>query len=277
MKISDFFLKQNIKEIQQQFKNVGLNKYYNVPQSVEEWCEKFNLEDDGIISYMFVIKRFSNAEVYIHVNLPNPEYPTCPIVFEMLFNMQTGKNCCKIQLSRVMGFNERTVIFKKVLNTFDNRPKFNEVECEIFLSYLNDVAESHVNEFNRTSYKLKSSKTTVWEVYESLCRLITDMSSTINCVIENFENGNFEKIWNRLEPKNKWNLGNEQLKKMFFGITIKAWHRIRKAGIGTNFEDFVRLYIAITLHHNKDLLVLLKEPTDEEVEQVFNTVISGKE
>ena len=64
---------------------------------------------------------------------------------------------------------------------------------------------------------------------------------------------------------------------MFFGIIIKVWHRIRKAGIGTNFEDFVRLYIAITLHRNKNLLILLKEPTDEEVKQIFNTVISGKE
>ena len=46
MTILDFFFKQTPKQIKECFKNVGLDKYYDVPSNNEEFCKKFNLEDD---------------------------------------------------------------------------------------------------------------------------------------------------------------------------------------------------------------------------------------
>ena len=70
--------------------------------------------------------------------------------------------------------------------------------------------------------------------------------------------------------------------KMYWGFILTAWYRVMIAGVKPAFSDYVKIFVAVTLHNkefgdmvSKDLWVLTKfDNSDEEVKTVFNKLIS---
>lgn len=285
MKISDFFLKQTKKQIRECCKTVGLDKYRNMPSTIEEWCETFNLDQDDVIDYFHVIHRTrgSAAEVYVRFVLPNPVYPDCPIIFDSEFDFRTAKNGCTVSFTRILEYHEETSVYKNHLEIFDDRPKYNEVSYDVFFSFLSDVSKPYqYDEYSKLRYVLKDEDITVWDVYQSVCKFTKTISPLLNSVIENFKDGSFIKKWNELEPARKWNTGHEPLMKMYWGFILTAWYRIMITGVKPAFSDYVKLFAAVTLHNkefgdmvSKDLWVLTKfDNSNEDVKIIFNKLIS---
>ena len=145
MTLSDFFLKQTKKQIRECCKAVGLDKYRNIPSTIEEWCETFNLDRDDVIDYFHVIHRTrgSAAEVYVRFVLPNPVYPDCPIIFNSEFDFRTAKNGCTVSFTRILDYHQDASVYKNHLEIFDDRPEYNDVSYNVFLSFLSDVSKRY--------------------------------------------------------------------------------------------------------------------------------------
>jgi hypothetical protein len=285
MTISDFFLKQTKKQIRECCKAIGLDKYRNMPSTIEEWCDTFNLEQDDIIDYFHVIHRTrgSAAEVYVRFVLPNPIYPGCPIIFNSEFDFKTAKGGCTVSFTRILEYHEETSVYKNHLEIFDDRPEYNEVSYDVFFSFLSDVSKFYqYDEYSKIRYILKDESITVWDVYQSVCKFTKAIAPLLNSVSENFKDGTFIKKWNELEPDHKWNTGHEHLKKMYWGFILTAWYRVMITGVKPAFSDYVKIFAAVTLHNkefgdmvSKDLWILTKfDNSDEEVKTVFNKLIS---
>jgi len=285
MTISDFFLKQTKKQIRECFKAVGIDKYRNVPFSIEDWCETFNLEQDDVIDNFQVIHRtkFSCAEVYVDFVLPNLVYSDCPIIFKSEFVFKTAKGGCTISFTRIMDYYGYTSVYKNHLEIFDDRPEYNEVSYDVFFSFLSDVSKPYqYDEYSKLRYVLKDEAITVWNVYESICKFTKAISPLLNSVIENFKDGTFIKKWNEIEPDRKWNTGREPLMKMYWGFILTAWYRVMITGVKPAFSDYVKIFAAVTLHNkefgdmvSKDLWVLTKfDNSDEEVKEIYNKLMS---
>ena len=288
MTLSDFFLKQTKKQIRECCKAVGLDKYRNMPSTIEEWCETFNLDQDDVIDYFHVIHRTrgSAAEVYVRFVLPNPIYPDCPIIFNSEFDFRTAKGGCTVSFTRILEYHEETSVYKNHLEIFDDRPEYNEVSYDVFFSFLSDVSKPYkpyqYDEYSKLRYVLKDEAITVWDVYQSVCKFTKAVSPLLTTVIENFKNGTFIKKWNEIEPDRKWNTGREPLMKMYWGFILTAWYRVITAGVKPVFSDFVKLFASATLHNKefgdmvaKDLWVLTRfDNSDEEVKTTFNKLIS---
>lgn len=279
MTISDFFLKQTSKEIKSKFKEVDLNKYIDIPESVELFCKKLNLEQDDQFMNLLVIKRYSTAEIYPTIKLPNPEFPDQPLIFSSRFDARSAKNGCSIAICDALSYHEDIRIFKQHTDFFDDRhiEETSELTYDIELNYLLDVREEYHNMYGETKYTI-SKKTTLWEVYLSLCEFIKGIGPVIKNIMKNIDNGTFEKIWNSIEPEHKWKYGNEPFKKMFFNRDITIYYRVIKAGIPYNFNDFVKLMAFESVHQLVDMENYLSlssfDSNDEDVIKVFNEIIN---
>ena len=285
MTLSDFFLKQTKKQIRECCKAVGLDKYRNMPSTIEEWCEKFNLDQDDVIDYFHVIHRTrgSAAEVYVRFVLPNPVYPDCPIIFNSEFDFRTAKNGCTVSFTRILDYHQDASVYKNHLDIFDDRPEYNEVSYNVFLSFLSDVSKRYqYDEYSKVRYVLKDESITVWDVYQSVCKFTKEISPLLTTVIENFKNGTFIKKWNQIEPDRKWNKAHEPYMSLYWGFVLTAWYRVTMTGVKPVFSDFVKLFASATLHNKefgdmvaKDLWVLTRfDNSDEEVKTTFNKLIS---
>ena len=285
MKLSDFFLKQTKKQIRECCKAVGLDKYRNMPSTIEEWCETFNLDQDDVIDYFHVIHRTrgSAAEVYVRFVLPNPVYPDCPIIFNSEFDFRTAKNGCTVSFTRILDYHQDASVYKEHLEIFDDRPEYNEVSYNVFLSFLSDVSKRYqYDEYSKVHYVLKDESITVWDVYQSVCKFTKEISPLLTTVIENFKNGTFIKKWNQIEPDRKWNKAHEPYMSLYWGFVLTAWYRVTVTGVKPVFSDFVKLFASATLHNKefgdmvaKDLWVLTRfDNSDEEVKTIFNKLIS---
>ena len=285
MKLSDFFLKQTKKQIRECCKAVGLDKYRNMPSTIEEWCETFNLDQDDVIDYFHVIHRTrgSAAEVYVRFVLPNPVYPDCPIIFNSEFDFRTAKNGCTVSFTRILDYHQDASVYKNHLDIFDDRPEYNEVSYNVFLSFLSDVSKRYqYDEYSKVHYVLKDESITVWDVYQSVCKFTKEISPLLTTVIENFKNGTFIKKWNQIEPDRKWNKAHEPYMSLYWGFVLTAWYRVTITGVKPVFSDFVKLFASATLHNKefgdmvaKDLWVLTRfDNSDEEVKTTFNKLIS---
>lgn len=285
MKLSDFFLKQTKKQIRECCKAVGLDKYRNMPSTIEEWCETFNLDQDDVIDYFHVIHRTrgSAAEVYVRFVLPNPVYPDCPIIFNSEFDFRTAKNGCTVSFTRILDYHQDASVYKEHLDIFDDRPEYNEVSYNVFLSFLSDVSKRYqYDEYSKVHYVLKDESITVWDVYQSVCKFTKEISPLLTTVIENFKNGTFIKKWNQIEPDRKWNKAHEPYMSLYWGFVLTAWYRVTMTGVKPAFSDYVKLFASATLHNKefgdmvaKDLWVLTRfDNSDEEVKTTFNKLIS---
>lgn len=278
MTVLDFFIKQTPKEIKAKFKEIGLDKYYDIPESIENFCKLLDLEQDDRLIKILVIKRYSAAEIYLTFKLPNPGFQNQPLVFSSRFDAVSAKNGCSIKICDVFGYYEDITIFRQYTDLFDDRhiEETSELRYDVLLDYLLDVREPYIDIYDNTKYTI-SKKTTLWNVYNSLCRFIEGIAPVIKDIMNNIENGTFEKVWNNIEPEYKWKYGNEPYKKMFFNREITAYYRAIKAGIPYNFNNFVKLYAFESVHQlvsieNYSLLSSF-DSDDNDIIKVFNKVM----
>ena len=251
MTISEFFLKQTLKQMRERFKAAKLNKYYDFPQNIDECCSMLGLENDGIITSFFVIKRWSQAKIYIGCSLPNPQFPECPLNFDIEFGAESGSSACKFSRRRSMNSVDSLTVFHKVSDFFDERPNHNNIECRVNMSNLVDVNETFEDLEGKTRYRLRNDKT-IWDLYMSVCRQIEILAPQIRMFVESTENGKWEKIWDFLFPTQKWQRGNEKFKAMFLPNIMNQWCRVVKAGLKPNIENFVKYFIATNCCHIGD-------------------------
>lgn len=274
MTFTEFFLQQTTKQIKNKFREVGLDKYYNVPESINDFCKMFELENDGKCSHFYVIKRHSGAEVYFSFNLPNPGEPKQPIYFKGEYYITTAKGACSISRST----EQYVDLFEYVSPFFDEREEFNNIEYRAWASTIPGLCDSNYNSYNRrTHYSIKSDKT-YWDYYEAVCNVATEVKPLIDMFIQSTENGQFEKVWNSLLPHDKWHKGEEINHAMFFPVIMQDYYRIVKAGAQPNIEDFITFFAAINTisDENRELFEKLTfDNTDKEVMDAFTKIVTA--
>ena len=242
MTVTDFFLKQTAKEIKEKFREVGLDKYYNFPESVKDLCKMFNLENKKELDHYFTIKRHSCAEVYTYFILPNTAYPDTPLRIEAHFYVTSSKGACSI----TRGLESHIDTIKKVSDIFDNRPDYNNIVFRVWNSRLPEIFDEIVDDFNEEKkyYKLKKEKT-IWDYYEAVCEYTKEAIPIINAFIDGVKDGTVETIWNNILPNKKWVKGGECNKAMFFPVYVDMYNRVCKAGKEMSLTDFIYFMAAL--------------------------------
>ena len=271
-------MNQTTKQIKERFKEVNLDKYYNVPENAKQFCTMFGLEKDKIVDNIFVIKRHSTAEIYVYLNLPNPSFPECPIRFETAFYASSAKGACSITLGRAMNFYEHTSVFNKVTDIFDERKDYNNMTYDVYMSSFVELNKSYEDWDHSTRYCLKDGKT-LQQLYEAICEYVKTAAPLIKMVVESVQNGTLEKLWNTYMPRNKWNHGHEIEKAMFFPVILHRWHRAVCAGLEPNLSDFIKYFAAVNVYNignndEKDPLIEWDSDDKEAVER-FKYIVSN--
>lgn len=242
MTILDFFFKQTPKQIKECFKNVGLDKYYDVPSNNEEFCKKFNLEDDKNVR-ISTIKRWSACELYVYITMSNPVFPETPIRFNIEYYIKSGKGACSISISEVFGFHEDCQYFNKVSDIFDDRDKFNNIELNVRTWQLPDVFDIHNDSYDGKTYTTLKKNKTFEDVYNSVIQYCNNIKPYINKFIESIDDGSYEATWNKYLPSEPWKRGHE-IFRAFALIHFRSWMLCNNAGHNLSFDDFVILLIA---------------------------------
>lgn len=243
MTISDFFLVQTTGEIKNQFEKIGLSNYKDIPVNIQSFCDMFNLLNDGRCRNFYVYRRRSTAEISVYLSLPNPSFPECPIEISVEFYAKSRPKGCLITRGGVLR-SGHTNVFRKVSDIFDSRPNYNNIEYNVYMDWLIDVREP-VKDYNgNIDHYILSKNKTLLDLYDSICRHIIGVAPLIKAFVSSTEDGSWEKMWDKLIPREKWNRGNEVMKGMSLASELSHWYRAVKAGIKPEIEEFVKYYIA---------------------------------
>ncbi len=243
MTISDFFLIQTTSEIKDQFEKIGLSNYRDVPEDIQSFCNKFNLLNDERCKNFYVYKRRSTAEISVYLSLPNPSFPECPIEISAEFYAKSKAKGCSITRGEVLKNGGHTNVFRKVSDIFDSRPDYNNIEYDVYIEWLINVREPKIDYKGNTFYVLNKNKTLL-DLYDSICQHVIGVAPLIKMFVSSTEDGSWEKIWDSLMPREKWNRGNDIMKGMFSSTELSQWYRAVKAGIKPKIEEFIKYYVA---------------------------------
>lgn len=281
MTILDFFTKQTEEQIQDKFNEVGLTSYLNVPISQMAMCHLFNLDNDPNCTLnIYINKEDKEAEISVWSVFPNPQFPSCPIRFSTNYFLTTKRKKCSVYRGQSMSFEKNVTICKETSDIFDKREKYNFVEYWVFLSYLHNIVSFFINEDNgRRIYYLKKEYT-IYDMYNEVCKHLNHIAPLIKMFIESTENGSWERIWDNLFPKEKWNRGREHFTSMFFPNAMAQWGRAVKAGIKPKIEDFAKYFIAtarckLDSDYKDDVMINWDESTNDLVVARFNEILSN--
>ncbi len=263
MTVTEFFLKQNTKEIKEKFKEIKLDKYYNFPENLKAVCSMLNLEDDKKCNYFHVIKRRSTAEVYMGFNLPNPAAKHSPIYFKATYYITSAKGACSVSL----GLESHIEIFKQVSTIFDDRKEYNNIEFRVWKESLPEIFDEKESDWdgNKKYYCLKNNLTP-WDYYQGIYNYAEGVKPLLDMFVKATENGEFEKTWNKLKPHNKWERGHEIFHSMFFPVIMNDYYKAVKAGATPNLEDFTMLFAA------SDELGKNKIPGVDKLQEAFDKI-----
>lgn len=238
MTIYDFFFTQTLQEIRQSFKNVGLVKYKDVPENVDDFCKLFDLLSDERVLYLQAIKRYSQCELYLHIDIENPIFPETKIVFGPTYVITSGKNACSIRQTRTFGFNEMCYFFKHVSDIYDDRPQYNNIEYYVSVEDFPNLFKNNGDE----RFVFDKSKT-----LKDAFDIVVDYEKRIKPYIDGFvqstTNGEYERVWNKYMPTEPWNRGNEFFRS-YPSVHVESWMLLNEAGYSVSFEDFVVLCVA---------------------------------
>lgn len=244
MTVSDFFLIQTTGEIKNQFEKIGLSNYKDVPDNVQDFCNKFNLLNDERCLNLYVHKRRSTAEISVYLSLPNPSFPECPIRISAEFYAKSKAKGCSITRGGVLISGDHNMnVFRKVSDIFDSRPDYNNIEYNVCIECLIDVREP-VKDYNGNTFYVLNKNKTLLDLYDSICRHVIGVAPLIKMFVSSTEDGSWEKMWDKLIPREKWNRGNEIMRGMYLASELSHWYRAVKAGIKPEIEEFVKYYIA---------------------------------
>ena len=239
MTVTEFFLKQNLKDIRAKFKEVGLVKFNNFPGTLKNLCKLLDIEDDKVCYDYFVIKRWSRAEVYMYFHLPNPAQPCNQIDLKVSFYAKSAKAGCTITYA----LENHIEIFRQVSSIFDDRKEYNNIEFRVWKESLPEIFDEETEEWNdkKKFYKIKENLT-IWDYYQAVYKYAEGVKPLLDMFVKATENGEFEKLWNKLNPRKKWNKGHETIKAMFFPPIMNRFYEAVRAGANPNLEDFVILF-----------------------------------
>ena len=238
MTIYDFFFTQTLAEIRQCFKNVGLVKYNDVPESINDFCNVFGLQPDKRVRYLHAIKRYSHCELYVHIEAENPVYPETALKFEPEYCISSGRNACSIKQVRAFGFHEYCEFFKQVSDIFDDRPEYNNIEFSAWASNFPDLFSKN----GYDEYDLDKSKT-LENVFDAVVDYEKRIKPYIDAFVESTTNGEYEKIWNKYLPTEPWKRGDE-IFRAYPSVHVRTWMLLNEAGYSISLEDFIVLCVA---------------------------------
>lgn len=264
MTLTEFFLKQSLKDMRAKFKEVELINYKKFPENLECLCELLGLEDDKKCIHYHTIKRWSTAEVYMYFSLPNPAQPDYPMELNIDFYVKSAKAGCTITYS----LEDHIEVFRKVSPIFDDRPEYNNIEFRVWKSSLPELFNEKEDEWDekKKRYCLKENLTP-WDYYQGVYKYAEDVKPLLDMFVKATENGEFEKLWNKLNPRKKWNNGNETFKAMFFPVIMDRFYLAVRAGANPSLEDFVILF-AVSDEAAKNSI-----PGVEKVQEAFNKIV----
>ena len=264
MTLTEFFLKQSLKDIRKKFKEVELINYKNFPENLEGLCELLGIKDDKMCRNYFVFKRWSTAEVYMYFSLPNPAQPDYPMEFKVEFFAKSAKAGCTITYS----LEDHIEVFRKVSPIFDDRPEYNNIQFRVWKSSLPELFDEKEHEWEKKKkrYCLKENLTP-WDYYQGVYKYAEDVKPLLDMFVKATENGEFVKLWNKLNPRKKWNKGNETFKAMFFPVIMDRFYLAVRAGANPSLEDFVMMYIA-SEEAGRDNI-----PGTEKLQEAFNKIV----
>lgn len=261
MTLTEFFLQQSLKDMRAKFKEVGLIKYNDFPENLKKLCSLLGLEDDKKCTHYYTIKRWSTAEVYMHFSLPNPAQPCKPMDLELEFYVKSAKAGCTI----TYGLESHIDIFHYVSPIFDDRREYNNIEFRVWKQCLPEIFNEEVDEWDKKKkhYPMKENLT-AWDYYQAVCKYAEGVKPLLDMFVKATENGEFEKLWNKLNPRKKFNKGHEPFKAMFFPVVMNRFYEAVRAGANPNLEDFVILF-AVSDEVGKNNI-----PGVEKLQEAFN-------
>lgn len=280
MTIFDFFTKQTEAQIQEAFRENGITSYLNVPKTKQSFCTLFNLEnDENITVSVNIYKEDHLAEISCWSTFPNPQFPTCPISFDTEYHVTSKYKKCNVSRGQSMSFEQNVTICKEISDVFDKREQYHFVEYWVFLCYLHGIVDYFIREDNgRRKYYLKSEYT-IFDMYNEVCKHLNHIAPLIRMFLASVNDGSWEKIWNNLYPREKWNFGHEHFKEYFFPNAMAQWGRAVKAGIEPKIDDFVKYFIAtacckLDSEYNDDVMINWDESTNSAVIERFKKILS---
>lgn len=205
MTITDFFFNLTPDEIKQKIVDKGIDSLKDFPKDKREFEETFSLEPDDKVKYVNVkIDESENDDIHpdicIHVFsiFPNPAWPENSFNFDSVFELWIDPDDGEMQFDVMYAMNrdEEICVYYKEDDTFDERPKYNDIDIKVCLGDLKDVAYSYKNYDGSLGYSLSQNKT-LQEMYESLCRYVYDLKRYVDLYVNSLYNGSFFKTWNK--------------------------------------------------------------------------------
>ena len=235
MTIFEFFYNQTVKQIKDGFRKAGIEKYVDVPENQQDFCEVFGLEQDNRISYSYSHDADYQGSMYVYFSVPNTIFPANQIRFDAHYHIRSCKNACSVSLTSVFGYNEDCEFFSEVSDIYDARPDYNNIECRIDLPGLKRFFgwEAEIDK-----------NTTLAHIYDAVIEYAQTIKPYIDAFMQSTKDGSFEKIWNTYSPKDPFVRGDSIFKGFVITSHIKSWMLIERSGHKMSLDEFVLLNVA---------------------------------
>lgn len=242
MTLFEFFFNQTTKQIKERFREVGLEKYVDVPRNEKDFCKKFGLEPDERISISCWVED-SECKLYLYLTLPNIVYPSTPIKFSPKYYIKSRKGACTISAGGVFE-NKDCTFFEAVSDLYDDREEYNNIACRVEDEELSGVFDEKTSYWGSEKYWVLGKDKTLSDVYDAVMDYASEMKPYIDKFIDSTKDGSYEKIWNKYLPNKPWKRGNE-IFKQYGSIHLKSWMLIDKyRAEDMSFDEFVLLHVA---------------------------------